>query len=316
MFAAFPTHKLLFTLTVVLSLGFFSNHNIAIARTSDCDSEDGCKSQFVKINKFARRGSPHAQILMGAFYHDGKYVEKDLHKSFMWYRKAAKQRPAIGIANHKVALAYLDGIGVKQNNQKSMAYLEKAAETGYIKSQILMGILLLEGKTVKADFVKAKYWLNLAAQKKDPRAAFMMGEMSEKGIAGEKNLETALRWYFVAADGGYARAISKLKQFKLVTRAVVEEVAHSDDATQQTKTADTTDGKDIKDAKGEVLVVYANDLSVTQMLDITVDNITKLKIYSHQRTGSHIPGRGCGDGMSQCNVINDPELIRKMMGSY
>jgi len=302
-----PFKKIIVRLVLVLSASFILNNNTLIA--AECDSEEGCQKQFNKMNKFARRGSPHAQILMGAFYHDGDKVEKDLKKSFMWYRKAAKQRPAIGLANHKVALAYLDGVGVKQDNQQALVYLEKAANTGYTKSQILMGILLLEGKFVKADFTKAKYWLNLAAIKKDPRAAFMMGEMAEKGIAGEKNLEAALKWYFVAADKDYARAINKLKEFKLVTRAVVEETPTNQVPEAQNLATNDTAGK------GEVMVVYANDLSVTQMLDFTLDNITDMKVYSRQWTGSHIPGHGCGDGMNQCSVVSDPELIRKMMGS-
>jgi hypothetical protein len=299
-------NKLFITLISFLILSVITNINSV--RAQDCDSEDGCEKQFIKINKFARRGSPHAQILMGAFYRDGDHVKKDLQKSFMWYRKAAKQRPAIGLANHKVALAYLDGIGVKQDFDQTLVYLERAANTGYIKSQILMGILLLEGKVIKADYVKAKYWLNLAAKQQDPRAAFMLGELAEKGIAQDKNLETALKWYFVAADKGYQRAINKLKQFKLVTTMPnPEESENNASVERKLNTADTEN-------KGEVLVVYANELSVKQMLDITLQNITQMKVYSKQWTGSHIPGRGCGDGMTSCNIIDDPELIRKMMG--
>ncbi len=302
--------KLSLVFKIALILVSFSGLQLTV-KASDCEEEGGCKKQFNQINKFARRGSPHAQILMGAFYHDGTHVKKDLRKSFMWYRKAAKQRPAIGLANHKVALAFLDGVGVKQNFKQSIIYLEKAAKTGYIKSQILLAMLLLDGKVIEKDYLKAKYWLKLSAKQNDPRAAFMLGEMAEKGVAGEQNLEKALKWYFVAADAGYPKAMEKIQQFKIVTNKKVAQPAA--DRLDSAKVKDITIAENQSQAKGEVMVIYANDLSVTQMLDITLDNIKDMKVYSTQWTGSHLPGRGCGDGMTRCSIITDPEIIRKMM---
>ncbi len=277
----------------------------------ECINEEECSVQLKKIAKYARRGSPHAQILMGALYSEGDLVKQDFHKSFKWYRKAAKQRPAIGLANHKTALAYFDGRGTKKNNKKAFKYLNKAASTNYVDSQLLLGVLYFDGKETSKDLVQSKYWLNLAVENNDSRAAYMLGEMAEFGVGGDINIEEAKRLYFLSANKKYEKAIDKLQQLKLIPQDRVVEKNSTSETNSEIKIVSNDVNLNIE--KGEVIVIYGNDLPVLEMMDITLKNIKDMKVYSTQWTGSHIPGHGCGDSMTHCTIITDRERIYDYM---
>ncbi len=275
-------------------------------RAIECFDEDNCSKQVKKFTKYARYGSPHAQILLAALYYEGELVEQDFKKSFRLYQKAAKQKPTIGIANHKLALAYLDGKGTTRNSRKAIKYLKKASKVGYVNSQTLLGLLYFEGKDADKDLLQAKKFFSLAAQSNDPRAQFMLGQMAEYGLAGDKNPEEAQKLYSIAASRNYEKAIQKLRKDSLFPQA------KKSVKTSENK-LDTPSKQPVDTSKGEVMVIYGNDLPVIEMMDIALSNIKDMKVYNSQWTGSHIPGRGCGDGMSQCTIITDPNLIWNMI---
>ena len=64
------------------------------------------------------------------------------------------------------------------------------------------------------------------------------------------------------------------------------------------------------------MTVYGNDMSEIQMMNLVLDNIKESHLYIRQSTGSHIPGHGCGDGMSNCNYATGQINIQRMLGLF
>ena len=121
----FPrTLKLELLLGAIFCFGLFSPFVQAI----ECLGDEGCPVQIKKLHKFARNGSPDAQVVMGALYYEGKYVAKDIHQSFIWYRRATKHMPIIEAAHHEVGLAYLTESGTDKNVERGLKYLKKSGK--------------------------------------------------------------------------------------------------------------------------------------------------------------------------------------------
>ena len=55
-------------------------------------------------------------------------------------------------------------------------------------------------------------WFRRAAERKLAAAQFNLGLMYENGFGVGKDLAEANRWFRLAAEGGYAKAIEKLEE--------------------------------------------------------------------------------------------------------
>lgn len=105
-------------------------------------------------------------------------------------------------ACYKLGMAYVDGLGIEQNNGAAIVWLRKAAEAGHPEAPAPLGRLLYEEKEYReamkwlreaADFgnIKAKYYIGLAylhgnGISKDPRSSVQLFKE-----AAERNLPEA-----------------------------------------------------------------------------------------------------------------------------
>lgn len=82
---------------------------------------------FAKKLEFAEDGSADAQKSVGLMYATGKGVDKDLSKSFFWYKSAAEQ----GDADAQWILGYFynDGEGVAKDEIEAYAYWNLSGAT-------------------------------------------------------------------------------------------------------------------------------------------------------------------------------------------
>jgi TPR repeat protein len=67
--------------------------------------------------------------------------------------------------------------------------------------------LYFAGAEFVQNFKKARYWLNLAADKNDARAQYELGKLWENGWGGEKNFPIAYAWFENATIQGFRPAI-------------------------------------------------------------------------------------------------------------
>jgi TPR repeat protein len=82
-----------------------------------------------------------------------------------------------------------------------LKWLNEAAEQGDVPAQISLGKRYLQGSAnFPRDYTKSLHWFSLAAQAKDPAAAYYLGVQYGNGYGVPKNLKTAFGWFFVAAE--------------------------------------------------------------------------------------------------------------------
>ena len=70
-----------------------------------------------------------AQYELGALYHRGAGVDRDLIRASRWYERSAEQ--GYGEAQYRLGNMYLMGEGVRQSDTEASHWLEKAAQQGH-----------------------------------------------------------------------------------------------------------------------------------------------------------------------------------------
>ena len=117
------------------------------------------------LKKSAEQGDSRAQKSLGGKYRKGKGgVKKDLTKSFYWYKKSAEQDNKKSM--YYVAIAYMEGKGINQDNDKAIEWLKKSANKGYKRSIRALGKLQTKIKKEEMDKQQLAEKTRLAAKNK------------------------------------------------------------------------------------------------------------------------------------------------------
>lgn len=87
------------------------------------------------------------------------WLEND--SDFITLKHLAMQGDAI--AQGKLGLVYLGGIGAPLNSGEAVKWLLLAADQGKAETQFVLGMLFLDGQLVAQDLVQAHFWISLAA---------------------------------------------------------------------------------------------------------------------------------------------------------
>jgi TPR repeat protein len=139
----------------------------------------------------AKGGLGMAKCRLGDFFSLGIGTKVDAKSAFFWYERAANS--GIGLATHNVAVCYLVGRGAPKDLDKFQYWLFKSAEMGQAHSQFYLACDFLYGKEgFRLDYVKAVYWLKLAA-KTIPQAQYMLGICYSHGLGVKRDLIEATK---------------------------------------------------------------------------------------------------------------------------
>ena len=117
-----------------------------------------------EIRQMADSGDPSAQCAMGDYYQADGY-NMNLHETFKWYQKAAKQNHAKALWN----LGSVYGIGagiVEKDFDKSVALFEESAKYGFLEAMFYLGQTFMSNDI----YDKAVYWLEKADKLGHPEA--------------------------------------------------------------------------------------------------------------------------------------------------
>jgi len=100
---------------------------------------------------------------------------------------------------------YEKGRGVSQNDKTAVKWYRLAAEQGDANAQRIL-------KRLQKEIAKQNKLRQLQARAKqgDADAQFMLGVMYEEGKGVTQNDKTAVKWYRLAAEQGYAAAQNNL----------------------------------------------------------------------------------------------------------
>jgi len=77
----------------------------------------------------------------------------------------------------------------------------------------------------KKHYGLGKEYIELAAQKGDPEALFLLGDMYQKGIGCEINAKKALEYYHTAAEKGYREAQALLGSIYIEGKTIQQDIA-------------------------------------------------------------------------------------------
>ncbi|MFD8956817.1 sel1 repeat family protein [Streptomyces anulatus] len=121
----------------------------------------------------------------------GRIEEKygDVEVAETWFRRASD-------AGSSEAAGRLGSLLVdREDMAAAIPYLEKAAESGNVEAQRLLGIALS---------LRSEYWLRTATEGGNTVAAWWLGDL----VRGDGDHQSAMRWYQKAAEGGRTRDVA------------------------------------------------------------------------------------------------------------
>jgi TPR repeat protein len=118
--------------------------------------------------------------------------------------KALREKAATGDADAECGLGkqYEFALGVKQDNQQAVLWLQESAEQGDIAAQVELGVVFDKMQ----DYGQALIWYRKAADQGNARAEYNIGLAYQDGESVPKDVAQAMVWYRKAADQGDALA--------------------------------------------------------------------------------------------------------------
>lgn len=162
------------------------------------------EEHFEAIQSLASNGDAAALRIVGFYYHNGWFVEKDEAKSFDITLQAAKMND-VGSQYH-TGYKYLCGEGVEKDYIQAIKWFAEAAEQNYCVAQKMLGELYFKGIGLEKNIYLSFEWYLRAAQQNDIESQLIIGDRYYLGRGVEKNNSQALYWYLKAADKGSSEA--------------------------------------------------------------------------------------------------------------
>ena len=193
------------------------------------------------LRQAAEQGSLESQWVLSTLYEFGRAgLPVDHAESFKWALKAAQHGHMV--AQHNVATAYFEGLGVEENLEQARLWYTRAAEQGFAHSEWMLGRIYYEGLGVPANRDEAVKWLSKslaqghvptmriladmytnasgiplqpqfvfdlergAAQGGSHAAEFQVGRIYREGYLGAPDYAQAMVWFNQAAAAGYGPA--------------------------------------------------------------------------------------------------------------
>lgn len=146
---------------------------------------------------------------LAAMYASGRGVKKeDIERAVYWLRKAAEQGYAW--AQFWLGMLCIGRRGVPQDDKLAVYWIRKAAEQGHRRGQFELGWLYSDGRGVEQNDEQAICWFRKAAEQGDESAQYNLGLRYEGGRGVCQDDKQAVYWYRKAAEQGHERVQCKL----------------------------------------------------------------------------------------------------------
>ena len=116
-----------------------------------------------------------------------------------------------GVAMTQLALCYLAGVGVKQNDNMATMWFKRAVEAGNGYAALLLGCKYLEGDGYSVNPQEAAKWLRKGANLNQPEAMFRLGLLYVDGNGVVASQQKATSLIKSAADLGFSAASEYLQ---------------------------------------------------------------------------------------------------------
>lgn len=147
------------------------------------------RSDHDLLIKDAEAGNAKAQSMLGEDYIHGNFAAADYAMALKWCLRAASQGDSRASTN--LGVLYMYGNGVEKDEGRAAEYLTAASDSGDFKAPRYLGIMYED----KQDYAAALKWYQLAAERGDITGQFLLGQMYEKGLGTQADIDTAVQWY-------------------------------------------------------------------------------------------------------------------------
>jgi TPR repeat protein len=115
---------------------------------------------------------------MGELYYKGYGTEKNLDKSFKYFKKAAKYK--FTYAEYRTALFYLEEKEYLDTD-RGIKYLKRAARNGHTESAFLLALTYGSGELTDKDTEESDKWLNKAIKGKNSKSKSYASFLHQSG---------------------------------------------------------------------------------------------------------------------------------------
>jgi len=163
------------------------------------------KNDFDKAFKqFSAIKHPLAFFTLGLMEDLGMGRVADRPKACRWYAKSAEGLIPTGIVRHANCLR--DGVLGKPDPTASAHWYGVAVEQGYHAAACLLGRQYMQGEGVPENKAKALQLCEQAANSGSPDATLQLADWYADDSSEIYDQTKSMRWYYVAAEKGIARA--------------------------------------------------------------------------------------------------------------
>ncbi|CAK7038471.1 MAG: hypothetical protein DELT_00678 [Desulfovibrio sp.] len=133
------------------------------------------------LEKAAEAGNTQALVTLGDFY---QISRRDYARSFPYYKRGAEQGNAY--AQHRLAICYFQGWGVKKDVKKAVAFLKQSAGNGVSEAMFMLFEIYSDPQPAKlcgekTNPAKALYWLERAAAARAGSGLYQLFSILENG---------------------------------------------------------------------------------------------------------------------------------------
>jgi TPR repeat protein len=142
----------------------------------------------------------------------GYRVKYDAKRSLELARESSDEGSRYG--HCVLATLHKGGMGgLQQDYSKAIAFYRLAAEQALDTAQCELGLLLMRGYSECLDD-DGLQWLQLAADQRNPKACFWLGDYYEDGFMVEESETEAIKWYLLAQAAGHPCAADALQRLQ------------------------------------------------------------------------------------------------------
>lgn len=160
------------------------------------------------LRREAENGNPMAQHDLALAYVNGRDVPQNYQTAAEWFEKSAQAGSER--AQFNLAVLYENALGVPQDFERAFSLYLAAAEQGFAPAQHNVAVAYIQGRGTSRDYRAAALWFRRAADQGIVSAQFNLGMIYERGLAGPPDVKTAYGWYQRAAAGGSEAALARL----------------------------------------------------------------------------------------------------------
>jgi len=162
------------------------------------------------LERAAEGGSIEARMFLGAAHMSGYGIPKNDGLASKYLLQVAdapdvesKYRGSQALAQYWIAMKYENGRGLEKSHEKAIKYLQFAANNGNYPAQFDLGSLYNDGAGgLPMNKAIACEWFEKAADQGHPKAMHNTGYCYQVGTGGKTDVEKAIHYYSLAAEGG------------------------------------------------------------------------------------------------------------------